>query len=184
MSIKFPTLFIYSGVGKVGPMMKWAQEHSTTHFELPNMPHLDEEQRVLFKQQVREREEDLELKRKEDSRAMAAEDRAQKEMKRKKKNELKRKRLADELLLNNEGTVKTSNNEGNVELTPDVTIKLDQTHLINAFKESTLTDLKKEASEEVNEILPQKKDEKEDEKDEKKEEQKIEKVESSLNEEL
>jgi hypothetical protein len=171
-------------VGKVGPMMKWAQEHSSTHFELPNMPHLDEEQKVLFKQQVREREEELEHKRKEDSRAMAAEDRAQKEMKRKKKNELKRKRAAEERQLENEGTVKTSNNEGNVELMSDATIKLDQTRAVHAVKESTLTDLKEESSEEGSEILPHKQDEKEDEKDEKKEEQKIEKVESSLNEEL
>lgn len=184
MSIKFPTVSIYSGVGKVGPMMKWAQEHSSTHFELPNMPHLDEEQKVLFKQQVREREEDLELKRREDSRAMAAEDRAQKEMKRKKKNELKRKRLAKELQHNDEGTVKASNREGNYKLTSYVTTKLDQTKAVHTIKESTLTDLKEESSEEGNEILPQKKDEEEDEKDKKKEGQKIEKVESSRNEEL
>jgi hypothetical protein len=165
-------------------MMKWAQEHSSTHFELPNMPHLDEEQKVLFKQQVREREEDLELKRKEDSRAMAAEDRAQKEMKRKKKNELKRKRLAEERQLNDEGTVKASNSEGNLKLTSDVTIKVDHADLINAIKESTLTDLKEESSEEVKDMNSKKKAEEEDEKDRKKEEQKIEKVESSLNEEL
>lgn len=180
MSIKFPTQFIYSGVGKVGPMMKWAQEHSFTHFELPNMPHLDEEQKVLFKQQVREREEDLELKRKEDSRAMAAEDRAQKDMKRKKKNELKRKRAAEELKVNDEGSVKAPNREGNVELTSDVTIKLDQSDSVHEIKESTLTDSREVSRVEGNEISPQKKN---DEKEEKKEEE-VEKVKDSWNEEL
>jgi hypothetical protein len=73
------------GVGKVGPLMKWAQQHASIPFELPSMPHLNEEQVVLYKEQVREREEALEKKRKEDTRAMAAEDRAQKEMKRQKR---------------------------------------------------------------------------------------------------
>lgn len=163
-------------------MMKWAQEHSSTHFELPNMPHLDEEQKVLFKQQVREREEDLELKRKEDSRAMAAEDRAQKEMKRKKKNELKRKRLADELLLYNKGTVKTSNSVGNVEFTSDVTIKLDQTNAIHEIKEPSPTDLKDESSDEGKDMKSHKMDEKKGE--EEKQEEAVEKVEGSWSEEL
>lgn len=70
--------------------MKWAQQHASIPFKLPSMPHLNEEQVVLYKEQVREREEALEAKRKEDSRAMAAEDRAQKEMQRKKRNALKK----------------------------------------------------------------------------------------------
>jgi hypothetical protein len=78
-------VFPLQGVGKVGPLMKWAQQHASIPFELPSMPHLNEEQVVLYKEQVREREEALEKKRKEDARAMAAEDRAQKEMKRKKR---------------------------------------------------------------------------------------------------
>lgn len=131
--------------------MKWAQEHSSTHFELPNMPHLDEEQKVLFKQQVREREEDLELKRKEDSRAMAAEERAQKEMKRKKKNEFKRKSAAEELTLLDEGMEKAFNSVGNSELTSDVTIKLEQTNSINEIKESSIVDSKEKGSQDEEE---------------------------------
>jgi hypothetical protein len=71
-------------------LMKWAQQHASIPFELPSMPHLNEEQVVLYKEQVREREEALEKKRKEDTRAMAAEDRAQKEMKRKKRIAIKK----------------------------------------------------------------------------------------------
>ena len=70
--------------------MKWAQEHATIKFELPNLPHLTEEQVVLYKEQVREREEGLETARREDRRAMANEDRARKEMERIKRNKLKR----------------------------------------------------------------------------------------------
>jgi hypothetical protein len=82
-------IFLLVGVGKVGPLMKWAQQHASIPFELPSMPHLNEEQIVLYKEQVREREEALDMKRTEDTRAMAAEDRAQKEMKRKKRNAMK-----------------------------------------------------------------------------------------------
>lgn len=83
-------IFLLVGVGKVGPLMKWAQQHASIPFELPSMPHLNEEQIVLYKEQVREREEALDKKRTEDTRAMAAEDRAQKEMKRKKRNAMKK----------------------------------------------------------------------------------------------
>ena len=47
----------FSGVGKVGPLMRWLQEHSSTAFELPALPHLSEEDKPLFRQQVRERQE-------------------------------------------------------------------------------------------------------------------------------
>lgn len=47
----------FSGVGKVGPLMRWLQEHSSTTFELPALPHLSEEHKPLFRKQVRERQE-------------------------------------------------------------------------------------------------------------------------------
>ncbi|CAN0077064.1 unnamed protein product [Ectocarpus fasciculatus] len=47
----------FSGVGKVGPLMRWLQEHSSTPFELPVLPHLSEEDKPLFRKQVRERQE-------------------------------------------------------------------------------------------------------------------------------
>ncbi|CBJ33285.1 conserved unknown protein [Ectocarpus siliculosus] len=47
----------FSGVGKVGPLMRWLQEHSSTPFELPALPHLSEEDKPLFRKQVRERQE-------------------------------------------------------------------------------------------------------------------------------
>ncbi|CAB1120040.1 unnamed protein product [Ectocarpus sp. CCAP 1310/34] len=46
----------FSGVGKVGPLMRWLQEHSSTPFELPALPHLSEEDKPLFRKQVRERQ--------------------------------------------------------------------------------------------------------------------------------
>ena len=75
-------------------MMKWAQEHASVRFELPDMPHLNDAQTVLYKEQVREREEHIAKKKKEDTRAMAAEEYAQKEVKRRKKNELKKRNAA------------------------------------------------------------------------------------------
>ena len=143
--------------------MKWAQEHSSTYFELPNMPHLDNEQKILFKQQVREREEDLELRRKEDSRAMAAEDRAQKEMKRKKKNELKRKRAAEVSVANSKNAEKTSGSDDNVELISEITTKLQETNTIGDIKE--ISEKKSgEGSGENNQASPQNRDGKEAEK--------------------
>ncbi|CAM9267270.1 unnamed protein product [Ectocarpus sp. 13 AM-2016] len=41
----------------VGPLMRWLQEHSSTPFELPALPHLSEEDKPLFRKQVRERQE-------------------------------------------------------------------------------------------------------------------------------
>eukprot|EP00903_Cladosiphon_okamuranus_P016612 g15324.t1 len=54
---KQPPFRFFSGVGKVGPLMRWLQEHSSTPFELPALPHLSEEDKPLFRQQVRERQE-------------------------------------------------------------------------------------------------------------------------------
>eukprot|EP00752_Nemacystus_decipiens_P012627 g11183.t1 len=54
---KGPPLRFFSGVGKVGPLMRWLREHSSTPFDLPALPHLSEEDKPLFRQQVRERQE-------------------------------------------------------------------------------------------------------------------------------
>lgn len=47
----------FSGVGKVGPLMRWLQEYSSTPFELPALPHLSEADKPLFRKQLRERQE-------------------------------------------------------------------------------------------------------------------------------
>ncbi|CAN0095020.1 unnamed protein product, partial [Scytosiphon promiscuus] len=47
----------FSGIGKVGPLMRWLQQHSSTSFELPALPHLHEADKPLFRKQVRERQE-------------------------------------------------------------------------------------------------------------------------------
>ena len=155
----FLSILLYLGVGKVGPLMKWVQEHSSTHFELPSMPHLNDEQKILYKQQVRERKEDLELKRKEDSRAMEAEDRAQKEMKRKKKNELKRKRAAEEAESNNIEQDRTINNNDDLASKSDIIIKLQET---NEIKVSSGTDFKaKNSDDEDKQTTTDREDEKE-----------------------
>lgn len=55
--IPFDADRFFSGVGKVGPLMRWLQEHSSTPFELPALPHLSEADKPLFRKQVRERQE-------------------------------------------------------------------------------------------------------------------------------
>ena len=81
--------------------MKWVQENAAISFNLPNLPHLTVAQTVLYKEQIREREEHFETKRREDKRAMDGEDRARKEIERKKRNNLKKINQAD-LSLKNE----------------------------------------------------------------------------------
>jgi hypothetical protein len=49
---KSPPWNYYSGVGKVQTMMKWAQKFASIPFEMPNLPHLKESDRVLYKEQV------------------------------------------------------------------------------------------------------------------------------------
>ena len=88
--MSFILIVFFLGVGKVTPLMKWVQENSAIPFELPNLPHLTAAQKVLYKEQVREREEHLETQRRNDKRAMDGEDRARKEIERKKRNELKK----------------------------------------------------------------------------------------------
>ena len=34
-------------------MMKWVQQYASIPFELPNLPHLEEKDRVLYKEQVK-----------------------------------------------------------------------------------------------------------------------------------
>lgn len=43
----------YSGLGKTLPMMLWVQEEAAIRFTLPDLPHLSESDRVLYKEQVR-----------------------------------------------------------------------------------------------------------------------------------
>jgi hypothetical protein len=71
-----PWIF-FSGVGKPQEIMKWVQKHAYIPFELPNLPHLTEEQRVLYKEQIREREEHLDSKAAEDAEAQRLEEEAQ-----------------------------------------------------------------------------------------------------------
>jgi hypothetical protein len=65
--------------------MKWAQQQASIPFELSNLPHLSEEQKVQYKIQIREREEYMAEKKKEDRRAMDLEDRARGDMERRKR---------------------------------------------------------------------------------------------------
>jgi hypothetical protein len=67
----------FSGIGKPQEIMKWVQKHACIPFELPNLPHLTEEQRVLYKEQIREREEHLDTKAAEDAEAQRLEEEAQ-----------------------------------------------------------------------------------------------------------
>ena len=62
---KHPPWVFFSGVGKMQSMMKWVQQNAAVRFELPNLPHLTEEEAQRFKEQVREREEHLEKQRDE-----------------------------------------------------------------------------------------------------------------------
>lgn len=85
---KYPPWNYFSGVGKVQPMMKWVQKHASIPFDLPNLPHLTEKDRIAYKEQVRQREEALEEKRKEEKKAMQEEERAKAEaLRRQKKRE-------------------------------------------------------------------------------------------------
>lgn len=87
----------YSGVGKPQEVMKWIQKQSTIDFDLPNLPHLTEEQRVLYKEQIREREEMLDAKAKQEKEDMEREEREREDYlstraKKNKKQELNRQR--------------------------------------------------------------------------------------------
>merc|ERR1711991_1176012 len=75
-----PTPIFYSGVGKIQQMMKWVQNHVAIPFNLPNLPHLNEDLVKLYKEQVREREEAMEKKRLDDQKEMEEETRKQEEV--------------------------------------------------------------------------------------------------------
>jgi thiol-disulfide isomerase/thioredoxin len=84
-NMKYPPWTYFSGVGKVQPMMKWVHEHASIPFELENLPHLSDKDKKAYKEQVREREEALEEKRKEEKRLMDQEERERKEILRKRR---------------------------------------------------------------------------------------------------
>ena len=71
-----PLPIFYSGVGKVQSMMKWVQKFASISFELPNLPHLNEEQVKMYKTQVREREEALEKKRAQEAKDLEEEEKS------------------------------------------------------------------------------------------------------------
>ena len=66
----------YSGVGKPQEIMKWIASQAAIPFKLPNLPHLTEDQRKLYKEQIREREEYLEAKAKEEEQELRREEEA------------------------------------------------------------------------------------------------------------
>ena len=49
---KHPPWSFFSGVGKSAQMMKWAAAQATFTFDLPSLPHLNEDQRKEYKRQV------------------------------------------------------------------------------------------------------------------------------------
>jgi len=54
---KHPPYRFYSGVGKVFPMMDWIRESAGHKFEFSeDLPQFDEHQKVLFREQIKERE--------------------------------------------------------------------------------------------------------------------------------
>ena len=71
---RLPPWNYFSGIGKVGPLMKWVHQMCAIPFALPNLPHLDDSQKDLYKQQVKQREIQLAEKRKKDDENMAAQD--------------------------------------------------------------------------------------------------------------
>ena len=49
---KRPPWLFYSGVGKIQAMMKWVEAHASLPFALPELPHLKDSDKLLYKQQV------------------------------------------------------------------------------------------------------------------------------------
>ena len=80
---KLPPWNYYSGIGKVGPMMKWIHATASVPFTLPHLPHLEEDQIDLYKEQMREREKSLATKKKQADEAEAAMDAQREESNRK-----------------------------------------------------------------------------------------------------
>ena len=69
----------YSGVGKPQEIMRWVASQAAIPFTLPNLPHLNEEQRVLYKEQIREREEYLDAVAREEEEQRDIEEEAQRQ---------------------------------------------------------------------------------------------------------
>lgn len=67
----------YSGVGKPQEIMRWVAAQAAVPFTLPNLPHLTEEQKVLYKEQIREREEYLDARAREEREQSQREEEAQ-----------------------------------------------------------------------------------------------------------
>ena len=76
---KYAPWAYYSGVGKVQEMMYWVRDQAAIPFELPNLPHLTEANRKLYKEQIREREIGREKQREEEAEAMLKEDEARRQ---------------------------------------------------------------------------------------------------------
>lgn len=76
---KHPPWSYYSGISKIQPMMYWVAEQVSIKFTLPHLPHLNEEQRKLYREQIREREEYMEEKRFRENQEMEEEDRKREE---------------------------------------------------------------------------------------------------------
>lgn len=54
-----PPYLFFSGEFRVGPLMQWVHQNSATTFTLPELPQFNDEERELYKQQIK----DLELQR-------------------------------------------------------------------------------------------------------------------------
>ena len=109
-NMKYPPWIYYSGVGKIQPMMKWIHEHASIPFELENLPHLSEKDKIAYKEQVREREIYLEKKRTEEKRAMEQEEREKKEILRKAR-KAEKKRQEEQEQQQNAGDVDSQDKE-------------------------------------------------------------------------
>lgn len=104
-----PAPIFYSGMGKIQQMMKWVQQHVAILFDLPNLPHLNEDQVKLYKEQVREREEALEKKRAQDEAEIKAEEIAQKEA----LERYQQRKLAEKWEMRNDLDVSSDSDEDN-----------------------------------------------------------------------
>ena len=51
---KDPPFRAYSGISKVQPIMRWAQDSASIPFDLPDLCHLSDHERILYKEQVTE----------------------------------------------------------------------------------------------------------------------------------
>ena len=73
---KYPPWTFYSGISKVQQMMKWVHQQASIPFDLEHLPHLTESQKQAYKEQVREREIELDKKRTQELNDMEKEEKA------------------------------------------------------------------------------------------------------------